>query len=198
MRFPSSLLVTLVVVLVGQAALAQERSAQQKNAVTFGLGTPAAAADIRELDISVSPDGKELPPGRGTAKDGAFVYSQRRCPSCHGPTGKEGPGPVLVMEKGAKPPRSSAYFPPNFWPFAPPLWDFIRRAMPFDQPGWLSPDEVYALTAFILHRNGIIEEADVMDATSLPLVRMPNRSAYDPAQADWKPGTPRGFVIKHE
>jgi cytochrome c len=184
--------VALLVAASGSAVLAQERPTQEH----YGLGAPAAAADIREMDFSISPDGKELPPGRGTAQQGAVVFSQRRCPTCHGPNGREGPGPVLVMEKGQKPARSSAYFPPNFWPFAPSLWDFINRAMPFDQPGWLSADEVYSLTAFVLYRNGIIGETDVMDAKSLPQVQMPNRSAYDPAQADWKPGTPRGFVLK--
>jgi cytochrome c len=192
MRIPFSLLLALGLSVGASAAAAQAPSQERP----YGIGAAATHADLHEMDISISPDGKELPPGRGTAQQGAKVFSERRCSVCHGPNGKEGPGPRLVYEPGEKlPTRIAAYYPPSLWPFAPSLWDFISRAMPFDQAGWLSPDEVYAVTAFVLYRNGIIGETDVMDAKTLPQVKMPNRAAYDPSQTDWKP-TPRGFVFK--
>jgi len=174
---------------VGGSVHAQERP--------FGIGAPAAADDIRRMDISISPDGKELPAGSGTAKEGAAVFVKRRCAACHGATGKEGPGARLVYEPGEPmPAHIAAYYPLRLWPFAPSIWDYTNRTMPYDRPGSLAPDEVYAVTAFLLFRNGIITETDVMDATTLPAVQMPNRAGYDPAQTNWKPGTPRGFGVK--
>jgi cytochrome c len=196
MHILRSLPVLLVAMACAGVALMPASASAQDKQDKYGIGTPATPMELHETGLSVSPDGRGLPPGKGTAQQGAFVFSQRRCPTCHGPTGQEGPGPRLVYEKGRTFDRNTTYEPPSMWPFAPSLWDFINRAMPFDQPGWLSSDEVYALTAFLLHGNGIIGETDVMDAQTLPRVQMPNRAAYDPAQADWKPGTPRGFVNK--
>lgn len=88
---------------------------------------------------------------------------------------------------------STNYFPIAYWPFAPPIWDYIHRAMPYDRPGHLTADEVYALVAFLLYRNGIIQEGDVMDAKSLPTVQMPHRAEYK-GPAPWTPATPRGFT----
>jgi cytochrome c len=144
------------------------------------------------MDISIGPDGAELPAGSGTATQGALVFTQRACSTCHGPTGVEGPANELV---GGKPSPSSSYFPINHWPYATMIWDFIHRAMPYDRPGRLTADEAYALTAFLLFRNGIIQEDDVMDAKSLPKVQMPHRAAYKPPAEPWKPGT-KGLFIK--
>jgi S-disulfanyl-L-cysteine oxidoreductase SoxD len=157
-----------------------------------GLGRPLSARELSAWDISIGPDGAELPPGSGNATQGALAFTQRACSTCHGPTGKEGPAPVLVGGKGG---FEESYYPIVTWPFATMIWDFIHRAMPYDRPGRLSPDESYALTAFLLYRNGIIQEDDVMDAKSLPKVLMPHRSEYkvpDP----WTPGTPRGLQNK--
>ena len=157
-----------------------------------GLGRSPNAREVAAWDISIGPDGKELPAGSGNATQGALAFTQRACSTCHGPTGKEGPAPVLV---GGKAGFDESYFPIVQWPFATMIWDFIHRAMPYDKPGRLTPDEAYALTAFLLYRNGIIQEDDVMDAKSLPKVQMPHRAEYkvpDP----WTPGTPRGLQNK--
>jgi len=87
---------------------------------------------------------------------------------------------------------ASSYFPIVQWPFATMIWDYVHRAMPYDRPGRLTYDEVYALTAYLLFRNGIIQEGDVMDAKTLPLVQMPHRSAYK-VPKPWTTDTPKGF-----
>ena len=156
-----------------------------------GLGRPPSATELRDWDLSVGPDGTELPEGTGTAKQGVLVFTRRGCATCHGPTGREGPAHALV---GGAVTRSSNYFPILYWPFAPSVWDYIRRAMPYDRPGHLTPDEVYALTAFLLHQNGIIGEDDVMDRDSLPKVQMPHRNDYTVPEV-WTPDHPRGFRI---
>jgi S-disulfanyl-L-cysteine oxidoreductase SoxD len=157
----------------------------------YGLGSTPSANELSALSESVSPDGTGLPKGSGTAIQGAAVYAQRGCTRCHGPSQVEGPARPLV---GGKVTSSTSYYPIEFWPFAPKIWDYINRAMPFDRPGFLSPDEVYALTAFLLYRNGVIQETDVMDASSLPKVQMPHRAQYAVPSANWQPGKPRPFV----
>ncbi len=184
----SAVAVTLAVAVpFGAVALAQPQTDSPS-----GLGRPPSSAELRAWDISIGPGGAELPEGSGTPARGALVYTQRGCATCHGPTGTEGPALELV---GGEVTRSTNYFPIAYWPFAPTVWDFIRRAMPYDRPGHLTVDEVYALTAFLLHRNGIIEEDDVMDAESLPRVEMPHRDDYTVPEP-WTPGTPRGFHIQ--
>ena len=159
-----------------------------------GLGRAPTQAELRAWDLSVGPDGAELPPGSGTAAQGAVVFTQRGCSACHGPTGIEGPGPELV---GGKVSLSTNYFPIKYWPFAPPIWDYIKRAMPYDKPGQLTNDEVYALMAFLLYKNDISKESEVMDAKTLSKVQMPHRSDYKgPSPANWTPDTPRGFKIQ--
>src|SRR5207248_1443440 len=131
------------------------------------------------IDIEVLPDGRGLPAGSGTAERGKTVYANR-CVSCHGATGKEGPQDVLVGGQGtlrsARPLKTVG----SYWPYATTLWDYINRAMPFDQPGLLKPSEVYAAVAYILNMNGIIREDQVIDATSLPKIVMPNREGFIP------------------
>ena len=154
-----------------------------------GLGRAPTAAELR--DRLVGPDGLELPEGSGTAEQGVMVFARRGCVVCHGPTGSEGPAVSLV---GGEVTSRTNYWPIVHWPFAPSIWDFIHRVMPYDRPGTLTVDEVYAVTAYLLHRNGIIEEADVMDAQSLPMVQMPHRADYQRPE-QWTPETPRGFEI---
>ncbi len=147
------------------------------------LGRTATAEEIRAWDHSVGPEGKELPPGSGTAKQGAKVFAQK-CAACHGPTGEGATAKALLGGKGTlntlRPQKSVG----SFWPFATTVWDYINRAMPQFQEGTLRPDEVYALTAFLLFRNGIVQESDVIDAKSLPKVQMPNRNGFVPAQPE--------------
>jgi hypothetical protein len=174
------------VVLFGVVAAAQQPSPSPS-----GLGRAPTQAELRAWDLSIAPDGAELPSGSGNSAQGEAVFLQRGCASCHGPTGTEGPAPVLI---GAKPTMSTNYFPIEYWPFAPSIWDYINRAMPYDRPGNLTANEVYAVTAFLLNRNGIIRDGDVMDANSLRKVQMPHRADYK-GPSPWTPDTRRGFRI---
>ena len=161
----------------------------QDAASSSGLGRAPTQAELR--DSLVGPDGTDLPVGRGTAVKGALVFERRGCGTCHGPTGAEGPSIALV---GGEVTTFSNYWPISHWPFAPSIWDYIHRVMPYDRPGILTDDETYAVTAFLLHRNGIIQEDDVMDAESLPMVEMPHRGDYT-APETWTPDKRRGFQI---
>ena len=167
-------------------------AAQPQSPSPSGLGRAPTPAELRAWDLSIAPDGAELPPGSGNPAQGEVVFMQRGCASCHGPTGTEGPAPALV---GAKPTMSTNYFPIEYWPFAPSIWDYINRAMPYDRPGNLTANEVYAVMAFLLNRNGIIRVGDVMDASSLRNVRMPHREDYK-GPSPWTPDTRRGLAIR--
>ena len=183
-----------VIAAAGQeGGQAQTQKPAQPARGPSALGRPPTQAELRAWDLSISPDGTELPPGSGNATTGALVFTQRGCAGCHGPTGKEGPAPVLV---GGEATLSTNYFPIRYWPYAPPIWDFINRAMPYDKPGVLTADEVYSLLAYLLYKNDIIKEGDVMDATTVARVQMPHRADYKgPSPATWTPSTPRGFKI---
>lgn len=151
------------------------------------LGRPATAADIAAWDLSVYPDGTGLPEGEGTAAQGKALFAQR-CAACHG---EEGIGGTADELAGGTSPLDSEHPDKNigmYWPYATTLFDFIRRAMPMDKPESLSNDEVYALTAYLLHRNNIIGESDEMNARSLPKVQMPNRDGFILIDARGQPG----------
>lgn len=143
----------------------------------YGLGRPATEQEIRGWNIDVAPTGEGLPPGRGTVKQGAEVYAAK-CASCHGPTGTEGPKDRLVGGQGtlatAKPIKTIG----SYWPYATTLYDYIKRAMPYNAPQSLTADETYAVVAWLLFQNKIIAEDAVMDAHSLPKVQMPNRDGF--------------------
>ena len=148
------------------------------------VGRTPSADEIHAWDIAISLDGKELPPGSGTAKEGAALFSQK-CAACHGPT-LEGTalGPALVGGKGSlTTPRPSRTIG-SYWPFATSLWDYINRAMPRNNEGSLSASDVYSLTAFLLYKNEIVKESDSIDAKSLPKVQMPNRSGFIPQRIE--------------
>ena len=144
-----------------------------------GLGTAVSEADIAAWDISIMPDGSGLPPGRGSAAEGARVYAQK-CAACHGENGTKavapGAGPLVG---GGKLDRIEAVKTiGNFYGDATTVFDFIRRAMPFNEPRTLTSEEVYAVTAYLLAANKIIGENDVLDAQTLPKVKMPNRDNF--------------------
>jgi cytochrome c len=141
-------------------------------AQTPGLGQKVGEADLALWDISIGPDGVGLPSGSGTAAQGAAIYAQK-CELCHGKDGYGGKNSVL-----APPPDKTERTMANYVPHATTIFDFTRRAMPWPQPKTLTSDEVYALTAFILARNKIIGETDVMNKDTLPKVKMPNRDAF--------------------
>jgi cytochrome c len=146
---------------------------------TYGVGRPPTAEEVQAWDLTIPPDGQGLPPGSGGAALGKPIYVER-CASCHGETGEGPKYERLVGGYGTlatdKPIRSIG----RFWQYATTLWSYIRRAQPFDEPGSLTADQVYAVTAYLLHLNGIIGEQEVMDAKSLPLVQMPNRDGFVP------------------
>jgi S-disulfanyl-L-cysteine oxidoreductase SoxD len=159
----------LALALASSAALAQSPN----------LGTPISEADVRAWDISIMPDGSNLPPGSGTPEQGARIFAAK-CAVCHGENAKGGTNAALVggapLTTGIDTTKTIA----NFWPYATTLFDFTRRAMPWQQPRTLTDDEVYALTAYILSLNKIVGPTDVMNAQTLPKVRMPNRDGFIP------------------
>jgi cytochrome c len=166
---------------------------------TYGLGRTPSAEEIRKWDIAISPTGKELPSGHGTAKEGAALYVKKGCAGCHGATGSGMHAPTLISRKGVKPDPSAFCLAPCVndsntmslhSPFATTIWDYINRGMPLGKEGTLTPDEVYSLTAFLLYKNGVIQEDEVLDAQSLPKVKMPNRNGFA-LPPDWKHGEPR-------
>ena len=172
-----SVSVSLWLVAVTGVALAQSPfdSAQGRP----NLGKPISESDVAGWDISILSDGTGLPPGSGTSEQGAKIFGAK-CALCHGPEAKGGTSAALIggppLTSGIDTPKSIA----NFWPSSTTLFDFIRRAMPWQQPRTLTNDEVYALTAYILSLNKITGPGDVMNAQTLPKVRMPNRDGFLP------------------
>jgi S-disulfanyl-L-cysteine oxidoreductase SoxD len=156
----------------------------------FNVGTPLSQDEIKKFDFMIGPQGQQLPVGQGTPKEGAVIFA-KRCEVCHGKNGQNGVLRRLVIGSPGNPYRgpfteaqkdSVAYYP-----YATIAWDYINRAMPVPNPGSLTHDEVYAVVAFLLYRNGIIGESDVMDAQSLPKVQMPNRNGFVPAVPVYPP-----------
>lgn len=162
-----------LIVLAGAAAIG---SAQQGP----NLGVPATPEQVAGWDVSIGPDGAGLPPGSGTAAAGKVVY-EAKCVACHGADGAGRPNDQLVGGQGtirdAAPIRTIG----SYWPYATTVFDYVRRAMPYVTPHSLTADETYALTAYLLAANGVIGDDDVMNATTLPKVVMPNRDNFDSA-----------------
>lgn len=146
--------------------------------VRYGLGRSASPADFAKHDYLVGPKGTGLPKGHGTAKEGRAIYAQS-CAACHGLRG-EGSNdyPPLVGGKGSL--KSDKPLPTvgSYWPYATTVWDYTNRAMPYQNPGTLKPDEVYAVTAYLLALNGIISEDSELNERTLPAVKMPNRDGF--------------------
>lgn len=157
-------------------------SADADPVVRYGFGQPASLEHVAALDIDVRPDGVGLPPGQGTVAEGKAIYDQR-CIACHGPTGTEGPNDRLV---GRLPDDAFPFANEpgvrltigNYWPYATTLFDYINRAMPFDSPGSMMPNQVYSLVALLLYWNEIIPEDAVMTTETLPAVEMPSRDKF--------------------
>jgi S-disulfanyl-L-cysteine oxidoreductase SoxD len=158
MSMRSTLLVGAALVLATSAA-----------AETPGLGQSVKEADLALWDISIGPDGAGLPPGSGTAAQGKAVYEQK-CELCHGKAGEGGRNAKLVS--------TTERTVTNYVPHATTIFDFTRRAMPWQQPKTLTADETYAVTAYLLALAKIIGENDVMNAQTLPKVQMPNRDGF--------------------
>lgn len=169
--------------LVALAIAATLASGAVSAAEGYGFGRPATPEEIAGWDIDVSPSGAGLPPGQGDVQQGAAIFADK-CAGCHGAHGEGKPMDQLVGGFGtifeAKPQKTIG----SFWPYATTLFDYVRRAMPFDAPQSLTPDQVYAVSAYLLYLNHLIAEDVVLDAASLPKIKMPNRdnfvSAYPP------------------
>jgi cytochrome c len=146
-------------------------------AETPGLGQPISEADIAAWNIDALPDGTGLPPGSGTAKQGAAIYSQK-CAMCHGENGVNPRPGYLALVAPPKFDRIDAPKTVTYYKYATTLFDVIRRSMPYQMPKTLTNDELYALSAYILSLNKVIGESDVMDAKTLPQVKMPNRDNF--------------------
>ncbi len=144
-----------------------------------GLGKPISEADIKAWDISILADGTNLPPGSGTAAQGAKLFVDKGCNQCHGDGGKGGRSNMLVGSPSLTEPGISANKTiANFWGQPSTLFDYIRRAMPWPTPHTLTDDEVYSLCAYLFAANKLIPESQVMNAQTLPLVKMPNRNNF--------------------
>lgn len=171
----------LVVVLAAAVAAACATSVPARPPATTDatFGRPISEVDIAPWDIDVrTSDGKGLPPGGGNVAEGKAVY-EAKCLACHGPDAKGGPvyGP-MVGGVGSFTTNARVLTPGSMYPYAPILFDYIRRAMPMDKPLTLTANEIYALSAYILHLNGLVPADAVIDQTSMPKVQMPNRNGF--------------------
>ena len=176
------------VLLVILAACQVADNGASGSPTTYGLGSPATAADIAALNTDVSPSGEGLPPGSGDATRGAELYASK-CAACHGAKGEGAPGappgPVLVGRE----PREGFPFGNdpklvrtigNYWPEATTLFDYIKRTMPLAAPGTLTDDEVYSLTAHLLVANELLPAGATLDSASLMAVKMPAKGRFVP------------------
>ena len=176
-RVAACLIVALGVIGSGWLSAQQSRLAAPRGP---GLGVPVTPAQIAGADVSIPPDGNGLPPGSGTAAEGGTIYNAK-CLACHGLDGAGAAADRLVGGQGTLKDAVPVKTVGSYWPYATTLFDYIRRAMPYPEPHSLTDAEAYALTAYLLHLNGIIAGDAVMDATSLPKVQMPNRANFVPA-----------------
>jgi S-disulfanyl-L-cysteine oxidoreductase SoxD len=149
----------------------------------YGLGRAATPGEIAAWNIDVSPDGAGLPSGAGSVSEGKAIFAAR-CATCHGDHGQGGPMDRLAGGIGTISSKKPVKTVGSFWPYATTLFDFVRRAMPFDAPQSLTPDETYAVCAYVLFLNGLLPGEATLDAQSLPRIVMPNRSAVVSAYKD--------------
>lgn len=177
----------LALVAIGALAAcrldARDDAVGEKNPTRFGLGHTPTAAEIAAVDLDVSPNGAGLPAGSGTPEDGAKIFAST-CSVCHGANGEGrppaypqllgGPKGNIDFSSDARIPRTIG----NYWPYATTVFGYIRRAMPLTAPGSLAPDQIYAVTAYLLNREGIIPAGTRLDAKSLAAIQMPARAHF--------------------
>lgn len=179
-HLPTKLQISCALVLLAYSATATVCAAQSPN-----LGHPLTPDEIKKVDITVVPDGRGLPAGSGSVSAGAAVYA-RYCQSCHGEKGAGKPQDQLTGGLGTLATAKPVKTPASYWPVATTLFDYIRRAMPITSPQSLTNDEVYAVTAYVLSIDGIVPGDAVLDAKSLPRVKMPNKDGF----VSWWPKAP--------
>ncbi len=166
----------LCLIIAAGTAIAQEDNRR------FGFGSAVGEAEIAKVDIDVMPDGRGAPPGEGSYQQGKEVY-EAKCAACHGPDlqgVKEAGGAPLIGGRGTLDSDSPEKTVESYWPYASTLFDYTKRAMPFDAPGSLTDAEVYAVVAFILAEANIVDRSATMNAEALALVEMPNRNGFIP------------------
>lgn len=171
------------VLLAAGAAVGQQ--VQTGYGGPYNYGTPATPAEIAAWDIDAMPDGRGLPAGSGTYAKGAEIYAGQ-CAACHGAKLEgvsnaalpRGGGDRLVGGRGTLNTPRFVMTVESYWPYATTLFDYVRRAMPYNAPGSLKIDEIYSVVAYILGEGNVIDKAAVMDAQSLPKVQMPNRDGF--------------------
>jgi len=168
----SALAVCLLLLLAASAGAATESE-------RTGLGTEPTAAELAAAGYTVFPDGTGLPEGRGTVAEGRAVY-QQFCAACHGRNAEGDEAAALVGGRGSLTSERPRRTVESYWPHATTLWDYIRRSMPYEAPGSLTTDEIYAVVAHLLHLGGILGADAVLDRESLPTVEMPNRHGFVP------------------
>ncbi len=177
MRRRIAVVLFAAVSVAGAALLAQTaRTAQSSTPI---VGQPATPAEIKQEDITVLPNGAGLPEGSGTPDQGEAIYKDK-CAGCHGDNGQGKPptGVTLVGGIGTLATSKPVKTIGSYWPYATSVWDYIHRSMPYTEPGTLTADDTYAVTAFLLFKNGIIERDEAMNKDTLPKVRMPNRDGF--------------------
>jgi len=177
MRSRDLALVLAVVVVV--AACAAQTASRFSERPPVGFGQAVSEADLAAWNIDIrTPDGVGLPPGRGTVAEGKVVY-EAKCLVCHGPDAKGGPMyGTMVGGIGSFKTNARVLTPGSMYPYAPILFDYVRRTMPMDRPLTMTGDEVYAVAAYLLHLNGLVPADASMDQHSLPKVQMPNRDGF--------------------
>jgi cytochrome c len=164
----AALVMTTAMVLAASGVMAQSK---------FGIGKAASESEIKAWDIDVSPNGAGLPVGSGSVAQGGKLYAEK-CAACHGPKGEGKPADRLVGGQGTLKAANPVKTIGSFWPYATTVFDYVYRAMPYTAPQSLSASETYALTAYLLHMNGILGAEATLDAASLPKIRMPNRDGF--------------------
>ncbi len=164
-----------MLVLIAAALLAAALSPAQ----SLGVGRAPTEEEIRAWDITIYPDGRELPEGSGTPAEGKEVY-RVRCEECHGPEAKGADQAALVGGHETLATDSPKKTATGYWPYATTVFDYIRRSMPFDRPGTLTADQVYAVTAYLLALDKVIGPEEEMNRESLPKVAMPNKDGFIP------------------
>lgn len=178
--FRFNLVAAVLVITLGLGWQKGLATAAEAHSITgYGFGHAPSDRELQDWDIDVSPTGAGLPAGQGTVSQGATVFAGK-CASCHGATGREGPMDRLVGGQGTLASREPIKTIGSYWPYATTLYDYIRRAMPFNAPQSLTNDEVYAVVAWLLYQNNIISTGTVLDAGTLPAVHMPNRNGFVP------------------
>jgi len=167
MRMPKQIVIVAALMFAVSALSAQ----------SYGLGRAATTDEVTSWDVTIGPDGKGLPAGSGTPAEGAQVYDLR-CKECHGEAAAGGDQVGFIGKPEQLLDEKTVRTVGSYWPYATTLFDYTRRAMPFDRPGTLTNDQIYAVTAYILELNEIIGKDEAMNAESLPKVKMPNRDGF--------------------